>query len=63
MVNVRGNHLLIVNVLPNYETNPENSGYVPGSSLYFVPEDCVNVGTGIAPGCEAISCSKFSDKN
>ena len=54
----------IVNVLPNYEINPENSGYVPGSSLYFVPEDCVNPsGTGIAPGCEAnISVPNLADK-
>ena len=54
----------IVNVLPNYEINPEDSGYVPGSSLYFVPEDCVNPsGTGIAPGCEAnISVPNLADK-
>ena len=54
----------LVNVLRNYEINPENSWYVPGSSLYFVPEDCVNPsGTGIAPGCEAnISVPNLSDK-
>lgn len=64
----------IVNILPNYAVNLDGtkteteckpgSGYVPGSTLYYVPKDSLGPdGKSIAPGAEAnISVPNLADK-